>query len=76
MNDLKKMNHALYHTSLHLMEAGKYMSNVQAEPFQLQAQRFMEMAAALADIIEPEPEKVSDERMQDIMAEIMNFGDE
>lgn len=76
MNDLKKMNLALYNAAVHLMEAGKYMSNVPQEPFQQQAAKFIQMADDLAAIIKPEPEKVSDEKMKSIMDEIMNFGED
>jgi hypothetical protein len=55
------------------MEAGKYMSNV--EEFRGHALALMKAAAELAEIIQPEPEKVTPERMNEILDEIMNFGD-
>jgi hypothetical protein len=68
---IKKMNKALFHASLHLMEAGKYLSNV--EEFRDDAKRLLEMAEEMTEIMKPEPERVTDEKMLSVLDEIMNF---
>lgn len=68
---IKKMNKALYNASFHMMEAGKFLSNV--EEFRDDAHRILIMAEEMASIIKPEQEKVSNEKMLNILDEIMNF---
>jgi hypothetical protein len=68
---IKKMNKALYSTSFHLFEAGKYLSNI--EEFRPEATRILEMAAEMAEIIKPEPEKVTEDKMMSILTEILTF---
>lgn len=63
------MNKALYMASAHLVEAGKYMSNV--EEFRPEATKLMLMADELLAIIQPEPEKVSEDKMLNILDEIL-----
>lgn len=74
MSSIKQMNKALYNASHHLMEAGKYLSNV--EEFRPDALKLLQMAESMAAIIKPEPEKVSVDKMKSIMDEIMGFGQE
>lgn len=66
---IKQMNKALYMASFHLMEAGKYMSNV--EEFRPEAVRLLAMANELSAIIQPEQEKVSEDKMLNILDEIL-----
>jgi hypothetical protein len=66
---IKQMNKALYMASFHLMEAGKYMSNV--EEFRPEAVRLLSMANELSAIIQPEQEKVSEDKMLNILDEIL-----
>jgi len=63
------MNKALYMAAAHLVEAGRYMSNV--EEFRPEAAKFMVMADELLAIIKPEEQKVTDEKMLDILDEIL-----
>jgi len=69
MASIKKMNKALYSASYHLLEAGKHMSNV--SEFADEANKLFRMAEGLVEIIKPEPEKVTKEKMNDILSEIM-----
>jgi hypothetical protein len=68
------MNHALFRSAFHLNEAAKYLSNVQE--FQDEANKIFEMAFEMVSIIQPEVEKVSEDKMQSILDEIINFNDE
>lgn len=70
---IKKMNRALYNASVHLMEASRHLSN--EELFREEAERLAQMAMEMAAIIEAEPEKVSDERMDSILDEILSIED-
>jgi hypothetical protein len=70
---IKKMNKALYHASFHLMEASRHLSN--EELFREEAERLAEMAAEMVDIIQAEPERVSEERMGSILDEILSIED-
>lgn len=67
------MNKALYHASFHLMEASKHLSN--EESFREEAVQLMEMAKEMASIIQPEEEKVAEEKMLSIIDEILSIGD-
>lgn len=69
MASIKQMNKALFNASHHLAEAGKYLSNV--EDFREDALRLLIMADEMASIIKPEPEKVSKDKMNSILSEIM-----
>jgi hypothetical protein len=71
---IKQMNRALYNASVHLLEAGKYLSNV--DEFRAEAEHLFKMAAGLSEIMQAEPEKVSEEAMINILDEIMNFSKE
>lgn len=66
---IKDMNKALYAAAFHLTEAGKHMSNV--EEFRPEAVRLMHMADELLSVIEPEEEKVTEDRMMNILDEIL-----
>ena len=67
---IKTMNKSLYNASFHILEAGKYLSNV--EDFRPEAARLFKLAELYANIIQPEPEKVTQEKMLSILDEILN----
>jgi hypothetical protein len=69
---ISKMNKALYNASFHLMEASKYLSNV--EEFREESLKLLSMSLEMVNIIKPEQEKVSKDKMLSILDEIM--GDE
>jgi len=69
MASIKQMNKALFAASNHLLEAAKYLSNV--EEFREDSVRLLEMADEMASIIQPEPEKVKKDKMESILSEIM-----
>jgi len=70
---IKKMNFALYNAALHLMEAGKFLTNV--EDFRPEAVFLFKLSEDMMNIIQPEQEKVSKERMDSILDEIINFSE-
>ncbi len=71
MKSIKQINNSLYKASLHLVEAGKYLSDT---GFKEQATNVMVMADMIVSVIQPEKEKMSEERMDDILKEIMKHG--
>jgi len=73
-SSIKVMNKNLYRSAFHLNEAAKYLSNV--SEFQEEANRIFEMAYEMVSIIQPEQEKVSEDKMQSILDEIINFDDD
>lgn len=70
---ISKMNRSLYRASFHLMEAGRHMSNV--EDFKSESIMLLNMANELASIIQPEQEKISEDKMNSILDEIINFSE-
>lgn len=72
--NIRQMNKALYNAALHLHEAGKYLSNVEA--FRLEATQLHSMADEMLSIIKPEPEKVTEDKMLSILDEILDEGEE
>jgi len=73
-NPIRKMNQALYGAAFHLNEAGKYLTNF--EGFRPDAVRLFDMAEEMLDIIKPEEQKVTEEKMNSILDEIMQFSKE
>jgi hypothetical protein len=71
---MKSMNKALYAAAFHLLEAGKYLSNV--EGFRPAAYEIFERAKFLSDIIQIDPEKITEERVNSILDEILNFNEQ
>jgi hypothetical protein len=71
---LRKMNRSLYAAAFHLLEAGKHLSNV--EGFRPASQELFERAKFLADIIQIDSEKISEERVNSILDEILNFNEQ
>lgn len=69
MATIKQMNNALFNASQHLLEASKYLSNV--EEFRDEAHKLLMMATGLSEIIQPEEEKISDDKMKSILDEII-----
>lgn len=72
-NEINKMNVALYNASLSLMEAGKFLTNV--DIFREESIRLFRMADEMLSIIQPETEKITEEKMNSILDEIMNFSE-
>lgn len=72
-NEINKMNISLYNAAMSLMEAGKFLSNV--DIFREESMRLFRMADEMISIIQPEPEKITEEKMNSILDEIMNFSE-
>lgn len=70
-NTLKLMNDSLYAASFHLLEASKHLSNI--EEWRPAAIELLERAHLLANIIKVEPEKISLEKVNSILDEILSF---
>lgn len=68
---VKQMNKALYRASFHLLEASKYLSNV--EEFREDAFNIFQMSVEMASIIQPEPQKITDETMASVLNEILGI---
>lgn len=68
---ITEMNMALYNASLHILEAGKHLSNIQE--FMPEAGRLFKMSQEMAAIIQPEVSKVTNEQMSDILDEIFSL---
>lgn len=71
MNSVENVNKSMYSASLHLIEASKYLSDT---GFKDESNSLMILADKLLAVIEPEPEKISEEKMNSIMDEIINYG--
>ena len=67
---IKTMNKALYNASHHLLEAGRHLTNV--EDFRPEATRLFKLAELYVNIIQPEPEKITEQKMLSILDEILN----
>jgi hypothetical protein len=67
----QEMNTALYNASICLMEAYKHLSTV--PEFHTQAGTFLLTARRMADIIVPEDDKISVDRMRSILDEIIGI---
>lgn len=70
-NTLKAMNDSLYAASFHLLEASKHLSNI--EEWRGAAIELLERAQLLANVIKVEPEKISIDKVNDILDEILSF---
>ena len=66
---LKELNYSMYKCAEHLAEAGKYMMALNRE----RGLKMMEDANLILSVIKPEEEKVSRDKLESIMGEIMNF---
>lgn len=71
MHDINEVNRSLYMAATHLAEAGKYLSNV--EEFGAEATKLFTMADEMLGIIQPEPEKITKDRLQEVLSEIFNL---
>lgn len=69
---IRQMNQALYNASVLMLEASKHLSSV--PEFQEEAALVLVMANNMANVIQPEVRKVSEDKMLSIMDEIANFG--
>lgn len=63
-------NRALFASSFHLAEAAKHL--IKVECFIKEARFLMKLASQLADLVEPEVDKISEDRMLEILKEIAN----
>lgn len=63
------VNQSLYMASLHMLEASKYMKDFNQE----KSDQFLMEASAILSIVRPEVEKVSEEKLDSILGEILNF---
>lgn len=68
---LKQMNRSLYAASFHLLEASKHLSNIEA--FRPAGIELLQKAEYLANIVQPEETKLSTEKINSILDEILNF---
>ena len=67
------MNDSLYAASFHLLEASKHLSNV--EQWRPAAIELLERAEFLVNIIKAEPEKISLDKVNSILDEILSFNE-
>jgi len=68
---MNAMNHSLYAASFHLLEAAKYLSNI--EEFRPAGLELLQKANFLSQVIETIPEKIKQEQINSILNEILNF---
>lgn len=68
MNSKEQMDNRIYNASVHLFEAAKYMSDVNQEF----AAGIIALADRLLSVLNVPEQKVSDERMDEILNEILN----
>lgn len=68
MNSKEQMDRNMYNASIHIVEAARYMSDVD-KAF---ATNLMRIADRILAIVDAPQEKVDPERMTDILAEILN----
>lgn len=66
---VKRLNYNMYKAAEHLMEAGKYISYLDKD----RAIELMMEADAILSVIQPEQEKLSQEKLDDVLSEILNF---
>jgi hypothetical protein len=67
MNAKDEMNKSLYNASTHLVEAAKYLSDVDVAV----AQKVIALADQILAIIDAPTQKLSDEKMASILDDIM-----
>lgn len=68
---MNQINKSIFSASQHLIEAAKYLSDT---GFKDEAVKLIVLADNLVGVIVPEPEKITEERMTNIMDEIANYG--
>jgi len=68
MNSKELMDNRIYNASVHLFEAAKYMSDVNKEF----AANILLIADRMLSILDVPEQKVSNERMDEILNEILN----
>ena len=67
MSTKDEMNTNMYNASIHLVEAAKYLSDVDVSF----AEQIMIIADRILSIIEAPPQKVSDDRMSELLTDIL-----
>jgi hypothetical protein len=71
---LKQVNDALYAAAFHLSEAGKHLAEIEA--YKPHAMELFQKSLALSEAIQLPPEKVSEDKINDILSEILGFDGE
>ena len=71
--NIRQINRALYNASLHLFEASRYLGDM--PEFEDEALIVLTMAHNMLHIIQPEEQKVSEEKMLGILGEIIGFSE-
>lgn len=66
----EEINYSLFRAAEHLLEAGKFMSNLSQEK---SLKMFLE-ASAILEAVKPMKDKISQEKLTSVMDEIINFG--
>lgn len=69
LNEVEEINRNFYMGALHLFEAGKYLSNVDADF----ANGLLSQAQEILKAIKIQEQKLEDDEMQDILGKIMDF---
>lgn len=67
--NLKMLNYNMYKAALHLSEAGKHLMYIDKE----RGMSLLKEADMILSVIVPEKEKVSEERLNEILGEILAF---
>ena len=69
--NISQVNKSMFSAAQHLLEAAKYLSDT---GFQQEGVNLMILADNLVNTIIPEEPKISEEKMNSIMDEIINYG--
>lgn len=67
--NLNELNYSLFKSAEHLAEAGKFMMILDKE----RGVNMLDEAMMILSIIKPEEDKVSEERLSEVMSEILSF---
>lgn len=66
---IEQMNNAMYNAAAHLYEASLHMRTV--PEFEPEANKLLEMAHGLAAMIQAPQEKITEEKVDEVLSEIM-----
>mgnify|MGYP000128960039 CR=1 FL=1 len=69
-DNINDVNRHLANASLNLIEAAKYLSNI--PEFRDEALKISRLANALIEVIEPQKEKITDEKLDSVLEDILN----
>lgn len=67
--NIKMLNYNMYKAALHLSEAGKHMMAIDKQ----RGLSLLKEADLILSVIVPEKEKVSEERLNEVLGEILSF---